>query len=141
MRSGPPDVVHEVVVHLADHEGDVLQVHAVLQYDVGDPYAVSATFSTESGERVTWIFARDLLAHGMTGTAGLGAVRVWSSEPGGGAFVYLALTSRDGAALLEAPAGEVAGFLARTYQQCPLGDEDMFLDLDRLVERLLTTSR
>ncbi len=78
----------------------------------------------------------------MTGTAGLGAVRVWSSEPGGGAFVYLALTSRDGAALLEAPAGEVADFLGPgPTSSARSATRTCFLDLDRLVERLLTTSR
>ena len=113
-------------------------VPVVLRYDSGDPYAVHATFRT-GGEGVDWVFARELLTSGVNRPAGSGDVRVWPGDGAEGDVVFLALSSPDGRALLEAPAEPLRGFVARTALLVPPGDEGAYLDIDSTVALLLAT--
>ncbi|MFZ5852480.1 MAG: SsgA family sporulation/cell division regulator [Actinomycetota bacterium] len=112
-----------------------LAVPVDLRYDPSDPYAVHATFHA-GDNAVEWVFARSLLADGMYRPSGEGDVRVWPGGLGGQA-VLIALTSPDGAALVEAPRAALAAFVARTYAVVPGGTEGSHLDLDRAIGRLL----
>jgi len=113
-----------------------LPVPAALRYDVADPYAVHATFHA-AGDTVEWVFARELLAAGLQGTAGLGDVRVWPSTDAGLDVVFVSLSSPEGQALLEAPARALAGFLERTHRAVPAGAESLHLDVDTALTHLL----
>lgn len=108
-----------------------------LRYDSNDPYAVAATFRT-GGQGVDWVFARELLAAGVNRPVGQGDVRVWpGSTPEDDEVVYIALSSPDGRALLEAPARQLRDFVARSALVVPPGEESRYLDLDSTLAALL----
>src|SRR5579863_9422870 len=88
---------------------------ASLFYSGEDPFAVRMAFHVGTDEPVEWIFARDLLAEGMTAPSGEGDVRVWPSNPDGEPTLNLVLSSPFGQAHFEAPMQAMAGFLRRTY--------------------------
>jgi hypothetical protein len=67
-------------------------------------------------------------------------VRVWPSWGNGSEIVFIGLTSPDGEALLQASTKELVDFLARSYSLCPQGQERDYLDVDRAIEVLLTSS-
>jgi len=57
--------------------------------------------------------------------------------PGGDpALVVVELNSPDGAAVLEAPAKEIAAFLDRTYDSIPAGSEGDWFDFDEELAKL-----
>ena len=67
-------------------------------------------------------------------------MRVWPSWGNGSEIVFIGLTSPDGEALLQASTKELVDFLARSYALCPQGQERDYLDVDRAIEVLLTSS-
>ncbi|WP_158889637.1 SsgA family sporulation/cell division regulator [Amycolatopsis anabasis] len=110
-----------------------LPVLVDLIYDTRDPFAVVAAFHSGRGT-VHWIFARDLLADGLLGPTGEGDLRISpATDP---ALVLVELTTPDGAAVLEAPAQELAEFLDRTYQEVPVGEEHEWFDFDTELAKL-----
>lgn len=125
-------------LHLVVPGADVI-VDAILRYDAADPYAVHVTFRTGPGDegRIEWLFARNLLGAGLVGPAGDGDVRIWPSHDGTDGPVYIELSSPSGQALFEAPRDKVKGFLGRTYELVPNGQETEFLDIDSELELLL----
>jgi hypothetical protein len=86
---------------------------------------------------VEWVFARDLLRHGLSNPTGDGDVHVWPSWGTGRELLMISLTSPDGQAVLEASADDVRSFLDRTTAVVPDGQESDFLDLDAALTRLL----
>lgn len=118
-------------LHLVVPGADVI-VDAILRYDMNDPYAIHVTFRTGPGEegRIEWLFARQLLAAGLTGAAGDGDVRIWPSADSVDGPIFLELCSPSGQALFEAPRAKLVEFLFRTYELVPPGQENEFLDLD-----------
>ncbi len=116
-----------------------LPVLAGLRYDVLDPYAVQVSFHTGAAgdEVVEWTFARSLLSEGVSGGAGEGDVRVWSSTSGGLPVVCLSLSSPSGKALFEVPSPELVDFLAETYLAVPTGSESEHVDVEAELARLL----
>ncbi|HZI96735.1 MAG TPA: SsgA family sporulation/cell division regulator [Actinomycetales bacterium] len=120
--------------------GDGTQrVTMTLRYDIADPFAVQSLFRNPPDDDIPWVFARDLLVLGLDGPVGEGDVRIWPCRRRGGDAVRLALTSPDGAALLEVPAGDLHDFLGLTFRLCPWGHESEPLDLDGMLEDLLRT--
>jgi Streptomyces sporulation and cell division protein, SsgA len=118
---------------------------ASLFYSGDDPYAVRMAFHVGTDEPVEWIFARDLLASGMTGPAGEGDVRAWpspassdgDSEGDGETVLNIVLSSPFGQALFEAPMTAMAEFLHRTYDAIPAGHEGDFIDIGGELDSLL----
>jgi hypothetical protein len=110
---------------------------AELEYNVRDPYAVTAVFF--AGERpVRWIFARDMLDEGLVHDVGDGDVQVVPGTDGLGAHtIQLRLASPDGVAVLEAASDEVLDFLGRSYALVPPGTESAHLDVDAALEQML----
>jgi hypothetical protein len=110
---------------------------AELEYNVRDPYAVTAVFF--AGERpVRWIFSRDLLDEGLVHDVGDGDVQVVPGTDGLGAHtIQLRLASPDGVAVLEAASDEVLDFLGRSYALVPPGTESTHLDVDAALEQML----
>jgi hypothetical protein len=112
-------------------------VDGELVYDVRDPYALTMHLQARSG-RVTWTFARDLLADGVYEPAGDGDVQVWPClSSGGEAVVVIELSSPSGAAMLETSSRSVQRFLDDVYACLPLGQESAHLSLDLLLAQLL----
>ncbi len=130
-------VTREIALHLVVPGDTAVPLPVTMRYDSRDPYAVHATFRTGRGEGVEWVFARDLLAAGMSRHVGEGDVRVWPGSQDGVEVVYIALTSPDGEALLAAPAGELAEFVRRAQALVPDGSESRYLDLDGAITALL----
>src|SRR5215212_1262561 len=72
-----------VTLRLVVPRADVL-LDAVLRYDRDDPYAVQLSFPTSPGrDAIEWIFARSLVAEGLSMPAGDGDVRIWPSPATG----------------------------------------------------------
>ena len=108
-------------------------VPAELEYDTLDPYAVAVVLHA-GPSAVRWLFGRDLLADGLLARCGDGDVRVGpAADP---ALIVVELTSPDGAAVLEAPAKEIAAFLDRTYDVVPAGSESDWFDFELEFEKL-----
>lgn len=110
---------------------------ASMYYSAQDPYAIRMEFHVGTDEPVQWIFARDLLTGGLEGPAGEGDVQVWPDDDEDSGVLNLALCSPFGQAHFEAPLGETAEFLKRTYKVIPAGHESKFIDLDSELDTLL----
>jgi Streptomyces sporulation and cell division protein, SsgA len=109
---------------------------ADLGYDVNDPYAVVATFRTETQD-VEWTFARDLLHDGLSEPTGDGDVHVWPClDDEGRASVTIELCSDGGDALVQLPTLAVAVFVDQMYAAVPAGTESEHIDLDRVLAEI-----
>ncbi|HRY08408.1 MAG: SsgA family sporulation/cell division regulator [Actinobacteria bacterium] len=142
MHTGPiPAVVSaEVTLNLVIGGDYAIPVLATFHYSAHEPLSVIADFA--SGDvAVQWIFARDLLDSGLQQPTGHGDVTCWPAVSSGQQVVCIALRSPSGEALLEAPAEEIAGFLARSYEVVPQGSEMDHVDIDGLIEDLLADRR
>ncbi|WP_458244026.1 SsgA family sporulation/cell division regulator [Streptomyces sp. MAI_2237] len=112
-------------------------VPARLSYRTDDPYAVHVAFHINSRHPVAWTFSRELLVEGVFRPCGQGDVRVWPTKTEGRSVVLMALSSPDGDALLEAPAGQVSAWLERTLRMVPPGTEGGQLGIDDALDQLL----
>jgi len=142
MLQRPSTVVHEVDLKLVAPGDEGLRLTATLRYQPSDPYAVEATFRA-GDEAISWVLGRDLLSEGLARVSGEGDVRVWPTVDLGDRreqtrLVMLQLSSPDGRALLAAPAEDVGAFLAETYEVVAPGTEGQHMDVDGVLERLLT---
>lgn len=124
-----PRTVRRSSAALLHPTGQTLQ--ARLCWSPADPLAVSVSFRTAAGW-VDWVMARELLAAGLVMPAGAGDVRL---APVAGEL-ELVLDNGRQRATLGLPTDEVAGFLALTYRQIPLGAES--IDLDPALALLLS---
>jgi hypothetical protein len=97
---------------------------------------VVAAFRTGRAGWVEWVFARDLLADGLIAHAGEGDVRIRPvvDDP---EVVAVELSSPSGHAVFEASAQELADFLDRTYDVVVPGNENLWVDVDEALTRLL----
>jgi hypothetical protein len=116
-------------------DGQAVPLVASFGYATSDPYAVRVAFHVGLDEPVEWIFARSLLADGAKAPEGHGDVLVWPS--GDGQVISISLASPFGEALFEAPAADIAGFLAITYRLVPAGSEPGHVDIDAELTSLL----
>jgi hypothetical protein len=116
---------------------DVL-LDASLRYDREDPYAVHLSFPASPGRHSTeWMFARSLVADGLTVPAGDGDVRIWPSPEDLDGPVYVELCSPSGRALFAVPRPVLGDFIARCHELVPPGAEAGCLDLDAELDLLL----
>jgi hypothetical protein len=116
-------------------------VAATLRYDRENPFAVRMTFparATLEGVEVAWEFARELLAAGLDGPAGLGDVRV---RPFGYDRTVMEFHATEGVAMVHIRTSEVRRFLKRVQHLVPAGREHEFLDLDQDLTELLRDAR
>ena len=118
----------ELGLRLVVPEHDGVPLTASLHYRGDDPYAVRMAFHVGMDEPVEWIFARDLLAEGLTEPAGEGDVRVWPAATDNHRVLNISLSSPFGQAHFEAPLSALAGFLLRTFQVIPAGHYFMMGD-------------
>jgi hypothetical protein len=128
VRLTVPFVSGEVMTDLLEGE---------LVFDAADPYAITMHLEARSG-RVTWSFARELLADGLYDPAGDGDVQVWPCLSGAGeAVVVIELCSPSGQAMLQTGSRAVQAFVASTYELVPEGEESSHLSMDEVVAQLL----
>lgn len=139
MDTAPQMVAQDVTLELIGVDGSA-PVQAQLRYDARDPYAVTTTFFT-GHTRVSWIFGRDLLIHGLYEPMGGGDVHVQPGlDPQGAAVVLMQLTSPDGEALVQARACDLRRFVDRMTEAVPPGAEAQHLDIDGTVGALLAAT-
>jgi len=119
--------------------GPSLPVLADLSYSADDPWAVRVAFQTggEGDGVVEWMFARQLLTDGVSGTVGEGDVRVWPALSDGEHVLNLAMASPSGSALFEIDRDALVTFLQQTYLVVPTGSEGTVVDLDAELALLL----
>lgn len=135
----------ELELHLVVPGGPSLPVLADLRYAADDPWAVRVAFQTGgqddegSGDDVVeWMFARQLLTDGVSGTVGEGDIRVWPAMSGDARVINLAMASPSGSALFEIDRDALVEFLQRTYLAVPTGMEADAVDLDAELALLLS---
>ncbi|MFI8826327.1 SsgA family sporulation/cell division regulator [Streptomyces sp. NPDC053431] len=112
-------------------------VAATLRYDREDPYAVSMAFpppATLEGVEVSWAFARELLAQGVEGPAGVGDVRL---RPYGYDRTVVEFHAPEGVAMVHVRTSELRSFLERSQHLVPAGLEHEYLDWDADLAHLL----
>ena len=133
----PRIVTDDITLECVDAAGTITTVQAVLTYSPVDPFAVTATFPTATGD-VVWTFARDLLADGLSGPAGEGDVHIWPSlDASGRTTVIIELCTRDGELVAQAVSQDIAQFLSSSFAVVPAGMESDRMDVDQLIARLL----
>lgn len=139
MHTGPiPAVITtELTLNLVVGGDYGIPVPASFHYSAHEPLSVVADFSN-GDVAVQWVFARDLLHGGLDRPIGQGDVTCWPGVSSDEAVVCIALRSPSGEALLEAPADAIATFLARSFEVVPQGTEMDHLDIDALIEDLLS---
>ncbi|MEU6239177.1 SsgA family sporulation/cell division regulator, partial [Kitasatospora sp. NPDC047058] len=104
------------------------------RYDSRRPLEVTLVFGG-TGAGTSWTIGRELVAEGLTRGAGDGDLRI---TPAGHGHTFIALSDGDGhVALLAAPTGRLADFLARTERAVPYGSESAHIDWDGCIARLL----
>lgn len=131
-------VCHEIAITCRDALG---RPHLLLTehvYDPAEPFAITILFHTREMVR-PWTFSRELLILGQSAPVGDGDVRIWPAmDVDGVPVVAVRLSSPDGSILVEALAQDVQGFLAASIATVPRGAESRHLDLDALIEEILT---
>ncbi|MEX0429124.1 SsgA family sporulation/cell division regulator [Nocardioides sp. DS6] len=132
-----PALTHDITLSCVDPWGRTVDVPTTLGYRQEDPYAVSLTFHSHTGD-VEWVVSRTLLLQGLAAPAGEGDVKVYPSiDERARAVTILDFSSPDGRLVAEASSREIQGFLAKTFAAVPVGTESRHLDLDGLVAALL----
>ena len=138
MTNRVSEVRTAVTLRLVVPRADVL-LDATLRYDRDDPYAVHLSFPTSPGrDAIEWIFARSLVADGLSVPVGDGDVRIWPSPEDLDGPVYVELCSPSGRALFAVPRPVLAEFVGRSHALVPPGAEGAFLDLDAELDLLLS---
>ncbi|MER5601954.1 SsgA family sporulation/cell division regulator [Streptomyces sp. NPDC002265] len=132
-------VIRRVAIQLVVARTYALPMRMSLRYEPTDPYVVRAAFSTDTDELAEWVLGRDLLADGLTGTAGSGDIRVWPTAGRGDQAMYIVLRSPADTALLEVPVQDVMAFLEDTQALVPRGTESGHIDWDLELANLFAT--
>lgn len=131
------NISRALTLELIDASGTATSLDSILSYNVKDPYAVTASFTT-AGTTVQWVFARSLLAVGVHEPVGEGDVHVWPSLNAlGQAVTVIELSSPEGEALIQARSDEVCEFLRRAEGLVALGTETTYIDIDEAISKLL----
>ena len=130
-------VTDEITLECVDAAGTITTVQAVLAYNPVDPFAVTATFLTATGD-VVWTFARDLLADGLSAPVGEGDVHIWPSvDASGRTMLIIELCSPDGELVAHAVSQDIHRFVTRALVVLPAGMESSRMDVDQLIAKLL----
>jgi hypothetical protein len=134
-----PGVVSQLLTVRRLAPGRPTDIEVDFSYDPTDPYAVSIAFQPGvTNDRRE--LARSFLARGITEPVGGAHLSLWPSLTAEGrAVVVLSIVSPDGDLVCEIRTNQLHRFLTRTFALVPVGTESDHLDLDRVVERLLTS--
>jgi Streptomyces sporulation and cell division protein, SsgA len=116
--------------------GQEPELRATFSYDASEPHEVRMTFHDSLAEPIVWVFARSLLAEGLSTRAGEGLVETWPA--GDGQNLVISLCSPKGTrAEFTAPAVSLASFLEATYWLVAPGAEPARTDIDAGIAAIL----
>jgi len=116
--------------------GGEFELTATLSYDASKPHEVRMTFHDGLTAPIAWVFARSLLAEGLSTRAGEGFVETWPA--GDGKNLVISLCSPKGSrAEFTAPAVSIARFLEATYWLVAPGAEPARTDIDADIAAIL----
>ncbi len=131
-------VNQDITLDCVDLAGTTRQLAAELAYDAEDPFAITMTFHTRTGD-VPWVFHRELLLGGLTNPVGEGDVHIFPSiDLQGRAVVVIELLSTSGSFVAHAQTQEIYQFLMGTMSLVPLGAER--IDVDAMIDSLLPSA-
>ncbi|HEX6149665.1 SsgA family sporulation/cell division regulator [Nocardioides sp.] len=134
-----PGVVSQLLTVRLLAPGRPSDLEADFWYDVVEPYGVRITFHSEAVPLRPEL-DRSSLARGVMEPVGGGRVSMWPSlTVDGRAVVVMSVSGPEGDLVCEVSTEQLHRFLARTYTLVPAGTESDHLDLDAVVERLLTS--
>ena len=128
-------VTTRLMLSVSAATGDA-RLEAELRYDLSDPLAVSLAIGTQCEEPVVWVFARDLLAAGISGPTGEGDITIEPDNDGDVQEIRITLAT-DCLATLLAPRDRVVEFLVETFTRVPSGSEFDSVDFDAEIAALL----
>lgn len=113
-----------------------LPIMCEFSYDSADPLAVRLIFGAEGEYPVRWVFARELVADGLTARSGQEEVEIWPTHREGRRSLWIQVgNARTGhTALFEVPASPVAEWLSRSYTLVPRGREMTDVDWNALAD-------
>lgn len=131
-----PAIAHDLQMQVVLDDSTRVALTATLEYNAGDPFAMSATFHTGDGD-ITWVFARDLLSDGLRDEVGEGDIRIRPGHPSNGGHVLISLSSPSGTARIEASRSDLASFVNDVFTAVPAGSEWMHLNFDHELSELL----
>ena len=141
MTSQPisPVMAQHVTLRAPD-AGPGVELDAVFEYDIRDPFAVWITFGSGASS-IRWAMSRSLLAQGLTDPAGEGDLRrrPGLDEEGSGVVVF-EFHSPDGRFVAHAPTRDLYRFLTRTLATVPFGSESEHFDVDAIIDDLMRLS-
>ncbi len=134
-----PGVVSQLLTVRLLAPGRPRDLEADFWYEETEPYAVQVTFHADDiGAEPE--FARSSLARGVLEPVGGGRISMWPSlAVDGRAVVVMSVSDPSGDLVCEITTDQIHRFLTRTYTLVPVGSESDHLDLDAVVERLLTS--
>ena len=115
--------------------GGEFELTAVFSYDTSEPHEVRMVFHDGLREPIVWVFARSLLAEGLSTRAGEGLVETWPADDGQN--LVIRFSSPDRTAEFTAPAVSVACFLEATYWLVAAGAEPARTDIDTGIAAIL----
>jgi hypothetical protein len=138
MKGKKTAVTADVVLLLLAPGAEPVPLPAQFRYDPEDPYAVTVLFMAGRGTQ-EWMFARDLLSDGLLTPSGLGDLKV-RPDPENVEQVLLELDSPGGFAIMSGKAEHICEFLDRTYYLVGPGEEDLWINFDRELEKLTSTN-
>ena len=134
-----PGVVSQLLTVRLLAPGRPRDLEADFWYDVAEPYAVRVIFHDDDIAAQPEL-ARSSLARGVLEPVGGGRVSMWPSlTVDGRAVVVMSVTGLGGDLVCEITTDQIHRFLTRTYTLVPVGTESDYIDLDAVVERLLTS--
>lgn len=119
----PEPITLTVPAQITDDHDHAAAVRTAWLYDHADPYQLTLRITISPGAQpryTKWVFARDLLWHGLAHPTGEGDVRI---SPADSNTATVELTSPDGHAVLTFPLDALAAFAARVYALVPDGQE------------------
>ncbi len=136
-RPASAAVTQDIAPHCLDLGGPMIFM-ASFGYHPDDPYAVWLTFHIPAGD-ARWTVARSLLERGLTAPAGEGDIRFWPSiDEDLQAVVCMDFHSPEGRLITSARASDLRRFLAHTFAVVASGEEGERIDIDLLVESLIS---
>ena len=131
-------LTQDLFLRCLDPRGVFRDVAVTFAYDPADPYAVWVTVPWLD-QRLQWGLCRSLLSRGLTDPVGEGHVQLWpSTNEAGSGIVVLDLWSPEHHVVAEVSTRELYRFLTRTLAAVPFGSERLHLDVDKLIDGLLS---
>ena len=112
-------------------------VRVRLRFDARDPYAVELSVTQRHARPTRWVFARDLLALGVSNTVGKGDVIVSPAADPRSPEMLIALMRDRACAVIRVSRIEIGEFVGRTYKAVPAGEESNHLDVETLLAQVL----